>query len=409
MNTLRKDILSLNWNVDKFIDLFGQEFELLNGFKTTEQDTVWHAEGDVHIHTDMVLNEMYQIITENKFSDSEAFVLILSALFHDIAKPITTKSIYSDKFNRTCVIAPNHEQKGMDYLFHKLLNYTNHKNPDFKDFITFEEVIDIVSAVGYHQTPKKIVSQDFNQFKFADSARKAKPYLLYYLEVADFKGRYCDDTESQLDYLELFRSYMEDFNYFKGFDKSSLNVDSEYVLHKGFELLKNGDISMMDEAYAKYFKQKDEHANLVLLSGLSGVGKSAYIKEHYSSYTIVSLDDIREELTFRENQKDPAEIARVAKDRLKILLAKKENIVFDATNIRFDLREKILTLGHNYDALNTIIFLADGVDNIIERDKKREYSVGEKVIRKQEYNFQTPDKAETHNVIWLNSAIKKGS
>lgn len=91
MNAIRKEILSLNWNVNKFIDLFGNEFEFLYQLKNTEQDIVWHAEGDVHIHTDMVLKEVYELIVLNNFTESEQFVLILSALFHDIAKPISTK------------------------------------------------------------------------------------------------------------------------------------------------------------------------------------------------------------------------------------------------------------------------------------------------------------------------------
>ena len=409
MNALRQKILNCSLNVNQFIDIFGEQFNLLHDFSATEQDIIWHAEGNVHIHTDMVLNEMYEILSKNTFNESEQFVLILSALFHDIAKPITTKTIHSDIYNRTCVISPNHEQKGMDYLFHKLLNYVNHKNPDYRDFITFNEVIDIIGAVGYHQMPKKILSKNFNQFSLADCARKAKPYLLYYLEVADFKGRHCDDIHSQLDYLELFRSYMEDYNYFKGFEKTSLNIDNEYILHKGFELLKNGDISMIEEAHAKFFQEKEDYSNLVVLTGLSGVGKSTYINKNYSSYHLISLDNIREELTFRSDQSDPALITRIARDELKKLLAKKENVVFDATNIRFELREKILNIGHNYGALNTLIFMADGVDNIIARDKKREYSVGEKTILNQEYSFQTPEKSETHNVIWVDASIKKGS
>jgi len=191
-----------------------------------------------------------------------------------------------------------------------------------------------------------------------------------------------------------------------GFDKVSLGIENEYVLHKGFNLLKTGEISMFDEAEAKFFEHKNNHAELILLSGLSGVGKTTYIKENYSNHTIISFDDIRESLSFRENQKDNAEVVRIAKDRLKIHLARKEKIVFDATNIRIDLRDKILTIGHNYHALNKIVFLVDSLNNIIERDKKREYSVGEKVILTQEYNFQTPDKSEADDVSWVLNRTK---
>ena len=47
-------------SIDECIYYLGDAFPLLYEFKTTEQDSQWHAEGDVHIHTGMVLNELAQ-------------------------------------------------------------------------------------------------------------------------------------------------------------------------------------------------------------------------------------------------------------------------------------------------------------------------------------------------------------
>ena len=49
-------------NVDDCIAHLGDIFPLLKEYKNTIQDPVWHAEGDVHIHTDMVLTELYKLL-----------------------------------------------------------------------------------------------------------------------------------------------------------------------------------------------------------------------------------------------------------------------------------------------------------------------------------------------------------
>lgn len=40
----------------------GRFFPLLNEFEQTEQDSIWHAEGNVAIHTDLVLKALYELL-----------------------------------------------------------------------------------------------------------------------------------------------------------------------------------------------------------------------------------------------------------------------------------------------------------------------------------------------------------
>jgi hypothetical protein len=55
------------------------------------QDAAWHSEGDVWTHTKMVLGEVTTLNEWPSLTSYEQTVLIFTALFHDVAKPLTTE------------------------------------------------------------------------------------------------------------------------------------------------------------------------------------------------------------------------------------------------------------------------------------------------------------------------------
>ena len=64
-----------------------KEFKKLIG---TQQSSVWHKEGDVWVHTQMVVQKMQEELKNKECSDTFKAIMILSALFHDIGKGETT-------------------------------------------------------------------------------------------------------------------------------------------------------------------------------------------------------------------------------------------------------------------------------------------------------------------------------
>lgn len=67
------------WNIYEFKNL-----------SKTPQSTVWHQEGNVSMHTIMVVNEMAKLIPATKENAEYRKIMLLSALFHDIGKGATT-------------------------------------------------------------------------------------------------------------------------------------------------------------------------------------------------------------------------------------------------------------------------------------------------------------------------------
>jgi tRNA nucleotidyltransferase (CCA-adding enzyme) len=61
--------------------------------KDTPQNPAWHPEGDVWIHTMMVVDEAAKIIRREVRDDESAFMVMLGALVHDFGKPSVTRMI----------------------------------------------------------------------------------------------------------------------------------------------------------------------------------------------------------------------------------------------------------------------------------------------------------------------------
>ena len=98
------------------LQMLGGHISLLRDYADTPQDPIWHAEGDVAIHTDWVLQALYRLLRHRAkhLSGAKRQALILGALLHDIGKPLTTKTKAIDGVIRW--VAPHHEAIGRSYL-----------------------------------------------------------------------------------------------------------------------------------------------------------------------------------------------------------------------------------------------------------------------------------------------------
>jgi hypothetical protein len=139
--------------LNEFIHAFGNGLHLLFQFEQTLQDSEWHAEGNVFIHTECVLNEIYKLLeSEAKhLSQDQKLSLIFAAVLHDIGKPLVTKSKEIDGLLR--VVAPYHEARGCSYLAYKLLEWD----------LPYHVIQQVLRLVAYHHKPRRLVLQ--NAFK----------------------------------------------------------------------------------------------------------------------------------------------------------------------------------------------------------------------------------------------------
>lgn len=380
-------------------------FPLLAKLKKTPQDPVWHAEGDVEVHTSMVVEELYKQLDQREYEGEIRAVLVLAALFHDIAKPLTTRERERD--GRTQIIAPRHADRGRSYLAYKVLDLG----------LSYEGIRTLLNLVGLHHEPKWLVIKGKDQKDFALLKRLVEPEYLYVLEMADMLGRDCADQGEQIEHIEFFKMFCKEFDVwgrdsdpFKGwFEKVRESMGSpddfayiERATTQGFYDWKAGHIYTPEEAAARGMANGAEFPELVLMCGPSGSGKSSWIRNNLSDHDVVSLDAIREEITgSRSDQSQNGRVLQAAKERLKKSLRANRKVVWDATNTRRDFRSLPMGIAHDYGAHTTLTVFHLRDEDFFSRNKDREHSIPDPILRKQIDSVEFPNINDAHRVLFV--------
>ena len=73
------------------------------------QDSHWHPEGDVWVHTSMVVDEAARLAKERGLQGQDKVVLLFAALCHDLGKPLTTVELNDGK-----IVCPKHGEAGVE-------------------------------------------------------------------------------------------------------------------------------------------------------------------------------------------------------------------------------------------------------------------------------------------------------
>jgi len=221
------------------------------------------------------------------------------------------------------------------------------------------------------------------------------------------RGRICPDLKGQIDYLDEFRLFAEEYDVWgRSLEMRSMlatQLESlpssvqNYVYARALYEMENGRISMPEEAISTTYQHREEHAHLVIMCGPSGSGKSSWIERHYPDYSLISLDELREQFNGdRSSQKNRGQIMQHAKELLKESLRAKRGVVWDATNLRTDFRSVIATLGCNYHALVSLLVFLLPEEQLMSNNRNRQYSVPDQVLADQLESYQFPLLNEAH-------------
>jgi len=171
--TAEKPSIGLQYFYD--LNVAHQLFPELVALVGVPQEKEWHPEGDVDVHTLMVVDQARKLLDDLPYA--KQITVMLGAICHDLGKPATTK-FFEGRWRSHA-----HDEAGVEptiSFLDTLGIYT------INGFDVREQVIQLVR---YHLLPGMFYKSKPGDGAFRRLARKVEPDLLYRLSKADSLGR----------------------------------------------------------------------------------------------------------------------------------------------------------------------------------------------------------------------------
>ncbi len=156
------------------------------------QERAWHPEGDVWVHTGLVLDQARRLIDD--LPRAKQMTVMLGALCHDFGKPATTA------FEDGRIRSKGHEDAGVAPT-EKFLDRLNIHTLDGYDVRA-----EVKALVQYHLSPAHFFKtqergETVSDGAFRRLAQKVEPDLLYRVARADCLGRTGDFSPAAMDWF----------------------------------------------------------------------------------------------------------------------------------------------------------------------------------------------------------------
>ncbi len=169
----RKPSIGLQYFYD--LNIADQLFPELVALVGVPQEAEWHPEGNVDIHTLMVVDEARKLIDD--LPHAQKVTVMLGAICHDFGKPPTTK-FFDGRWRSHA-----HDEAGVAPTISFLDTLGIHT---LDGYDVREQIIQLVL---YHLTPGMFYKSKPGDGAFRRLARKVEPDLLYRVAKADSLGR----------------------------------------------------------------------------------------------------------------------------------------------------------------------------------------------------------------------------
>lgn len=363
-------------NTNKTWEHLCETFSWVRDMRGVPQDARHHAEGDVEIHTRMVVEALCQLPEFQNLDAQAQEMLWAAALMHDIEKRSTT--VFEQDGSIT---SKGHAKKGERTV--RQILYREIPTP-----FAIREAI--AKLVRYHGLPLWIFEKENPEKALFQASLEVNTQWLMMLAKADILGRACADKADLLYKVELFkefciekdcwgkaRAFPSDLARFEYFNKESRSADYEP------------------------YQDKDSLFEVIILSALPGTGKDTYIQKHLKDLPVISLDNIRRELKISPTDKENnGKVIQLAKEQVRIYLRKKQSFVWNATNITRQMRQQLIDLMVTYRATVKLIYLEVPYQQLVNQNRNREHVVPMNVLERLIEKLEIPQADEAHEVVY---------
>ena len=353
-------------------DTIRQGFDWVRDMQGVPQDPLFHAEGDVEIHTRMVLDALQELEEFKALREQDQHLLVAAALLHDVEKRSTTITETDGR-----ITSKGHPRKGE--LTSRRILYLDVPTP----FLIREQ---IAKLVRYHGLPLWVLEKEDPRKAVIAASLEVDTHLLTILAKADVMGRICEDKDDLLFKIELFRELCMEHNCYGKAREFHDEFSRFFYLQR-------------EEVAPDFVAFNDTKFEVILLSALPGSGKDMYINFHLSDWPLVSLDDLRQEMNIKPTDKSGnGRVIQAAKEKAKEYMRRHKSFVWNATNITRQMRQQLIDLFLSYGAYVKIVYLEVPYTVLQEQNRNRENVVPPGIMVKMLSKLEVPGIAEAHSV-----------
>jgi putative nucleotidyltransferase with HDIG domain len=362
------------WQVSECKDwaYLEKEYDWAKRMNTVPQDPIYHAEGNVAIHTQMVLEALTTQPAYRKLQAQEQEILWAAALLHDVEKYSTTIKEPDGR-----ITSNGHAKKGA-FKTRQLL---------YRDITTpFAIREQIAGLVRYHGLPLWVFEKPDPAKAAIMASMEVNTAWLALLARADVLGRICADQEEMLYKIDCFEALCQEQQCWGTARKFATDAAKMYYFQH-------------EEAYTEYVPFEEPTGEVILMSGLPGAGKDNYVWQYYRDLPVVSLDDIRVKRGISPtDMSGNGRVIQEAKELAKTYLRKKQSFVWNATNITRQMRLQLIDLFLTYKMKVRIVYIEVPYAQLHAQNISREAIVPEIAVEKMIDKLEIPAQWEAHTV-----------
>jgi putative nucleotidyltransferase with HDIG domain len=335
------------------------------------QDALHHQEGDVLIHTKMVVDALINHRDWLELPKDRQMKLFWACVLHDIGKPATTK------VEDGRITAKGHSRTGA-MIARELLWHAS------APFAFREEICGIITS---HQLPFWLIERDHPARLAMQTSWTCNTADLCLHAKADAMGRICADSQDILDRVSLAEATFEEANCF-GKARPFANDESR--------------VSWVEkEDRDPDFSAFENHMlTVTMMSGLPGAGKDYWISQNEPKQPVVSLDDIRRELGIKATD-NQGRVIQAAKERARGHLRSGTDFIWNATDITRQIRTPILSLFRDYGARTRIVYIEPSPTALKKQNSERQSRIPDAAIDKLAAKLEPPSQLEAHEVLYI--------
>jgi putative nucleotidyltransferase with HDIG domain len=352
-----------------------QKYDWVSDMHGIQQSPIHHAEGDVAVHTQMVIAALLNLEEYHELNEQEQEILWAAALMHDIEKRSTT---FTDEHGD--IVSPGHAKKGAQTTRQILYR-------DFQTPFHIREII--VGLVRHHGLPLWIFEKPNPTQALLKASMEVNTMLVAILAKADVLGRICKDADALFYKIDLFVELCKENNCWGKAKVFPSNLSKFQYFRK-------------EDRHHDFETFDDTTFEVIILSGIAGSGKDFYISKNYPKLQVISLDDLRRKVKVDyKDSKGNGRVIQEAKEIAKQYLRSQTSFIWNATNITLQMREQLISLLEPYKPSIKIIYLEVPYRKLLAQNNDRNFAIPASAIEKMIDKLEVPKEWEAVEVEYV--------